>query len=200
MRYPSGISIIETLVAISIGTFILLLTATIFISTSQVQRDLNKQVEVQKDARRAVADIVSVVRKAEPSSSGAYSIVTATTNTLTVYANTDNDTARERVRYFVSSTALYKGVVDPSGTPAAYATSSERITKIASAVYNMRSGVDLFSYFDASYAGVGGGLPQPVSTTAVRAVRVVITLDEDPASTPQALTVQSFISIRNLKE
>jgi type II secretory pathway pseudopilin PulG len=198
--YPRGVTMVETLLAISIGTFILLLAATVFVSTSQTERALSKQVEVQKDARRALADIIAVVRKAETSNAGAYPIVTAATNTLTLFANVDNDTSRERVRYFVSSTALYKGVAQPTGSPATYATSSEQITKIAAAVYNMRSGVDLFSYVDASYTGTQPPLAQPVSTTAVRGVRVRMTLDEDPSSTPTALTVESFIAIRNLKE
>ncbi len=193
-----GMSLLEVSVVVGI-TLVILMGAGTFISLSfKDQKILDDQLYGQREARRIVTEITNVVRTAEASSVGSYPIATATTSTLTLYANIDSDSLRERVRYWVTGTELRRGILKPSGNPLAY-TGTENVTVLAHDVENIVKGIDTFQYFDENYIGTSAPLPFPIVLPNVRMVRVVVQIEKEESRSPVPIRVESITQIRNLK-
>lgn len=194
-----GTSLIEVSVVVGITAIVTLGAASFIILSFRNQRIINDQLFGQKEARRIVAEIVNTVRTAEPSSIGSYAIAEATTSSLTVYANIDKDTLRERIHYWLQGTELKKGVLKPSGNPLSYV-GAEQVTTLAHNVRNTSVGTETFQYFTESYAGSGAGMATPITIPNIRMVKVVIEIERDLNVSPVPLRVESITQIRNLKE
>jgi prepilin-type N-terminal cleavage/methylation domain-containing protein len=193
-----GATLLEVMVAIAI-TAIILLGAGTFLSTSfRNQKILDDQLSGQSEARRIVSEIVNTVRTAETSSVGSYAIATATTSTLTVYANIDNDSFRERVRYWLDGTQLKRGVTKPSGNPLSYS-GPELVTVVTANVENNQKGINTFEYFGESYTGTESPLASPVVVPDIRMVRIVVQIEKEESKSPVPIRVESITHIRNLK-
>lgn len=193
-----GFTLLEALVAISIGSLLIMASAWFFISSLRSSRIVTDQLESQNDGRRFLRQVVNDIRRAQSSSIGAYPIETAGTSTLTLYANIDSDGLIERVRYYLFGNVLRRAVVEPAGSPLAYATSSEAVVAVAHYIANSTS-TPIFTYYDESYVGGGAPLPQPVSTTAVHVITVTLDIEKDPNQSPVPIRVQSTAHVRNLK-
>ncbi len=193
-----GMSLLEVSVVIGI-TLIILMGAGTFIALSfKDQKILDDQLYGQREARRIVTEITNVVRTAESSSVGSYPIATATTSTLTVYANIDEDSLRERVRYWIQGSELRRGILKPSGNPLAY-TGTEQVTVLVHNVENAVKGIDTFQYFTESYTGTGSPMVSPITIPNIRMVKVMVQIEKDQSKSPVPIRVESITQIRNLK-
>ena len=105
------------------------------------------------------------------------------------------DSFKERVRYFLSGTDFKKGVTKPNGLPLIYNLASENIVTLATNVRN----ADTFSYYDQDYGGSSSFMSFPLDVTAIRVVRLKLSIDDDPTRAPMAFEVQTVAEIRNLK-
>ena len=196
-----GVSLLELIFVIGIFSFLTLAAGSFFIRTFQFDRIIGDQLFGQKEGRRIISEIVNVVRTAETSSVGGYPIGVASTSTLTIYANIDSDTLRERVRYWLEGTNLKKGVLKPTGSPLAYS-GQETVTILAQNVRNNSINLPVFQYYDESYTGSGTStaLTIPVSLTSIRMVRVTVEINKQGgAFTSAPLRVESLTHIRNTK-
>lgn len=191
-----GMSIIEMIVAMGIFCLIIGSIMAVYMGTNRYRVIIFEQLQTQAEGRRAVQDFINDVRRANYSSIGAYPIATAGTTTIVFYSDIDGDTFRERVRYFLASGTLRKGVIRPSGTPLTYVTSSEIITDETHSVANTSS---IFFYYNQNYTGTSTPLVQPVTTTDVRLVEIRLVIERDPNKSPVPLYVQTKTAIRNLK-
>ncbi len=193
-----GFSLIEVLVAT--GIFALLITSiiTIYLNSNRTKDIVFEQLITQSEGRQAVQTFINDVRRSTYSSIGAYPIQTANTSSIVFYSDIDGDTMRERIRYFVSSTILQRGIIKATGAPLTYATSSEVITQVAHSVANTSS---LFYYYDQNYIGASTSTPlaQPVDVTAIRLIEIRLILERNPLKSPVPLYVQTKTEIRNLK-
>ncbi len=197
MRHDTrGISMIEVIVAI--GIFLLVIGAIIevFLFSFRSKDIIFEQLAAQGQGRRVVQDFINELRSATYSSIGAYPISQASSTQITFYSNIDKDSNVEKIRYFLSSTTLQRGVTEPSGNPLTYVTSSE-IT--ATLVESVNTSSTIFKYYDQSYAGSGSSLTQPLSISDVRMVELILTLDRDPFKSPVPIQVQAKTALRNLK-
>jgi len=192
---------VEILVALGIFSMLALATAWILIISLRSNKVIWEQLQTQADGRRTLGEIVEVVRKAELSSVGGYPVVTTSPYELSVYANIDEDTLRERVRFFIDANAntLRRGIIKPNGSPLQYNQNNEVLTTLASEVVNDDRGVPAFTYFDESYTGSELALTQPVSSTQVHVVKIQLELERDPTASPEPLHVETTVHIRNLK-
>lgn len=199
-----GFTMVEAVVGIAIFTLLLFGIAALLINGLRSNAVLWEQLATQSDGRKVLREVVDVVRRVESSSVGSYAVETALTDELTVYANVDADTYRERVRFWLDDTVniLYKGVIKPSGNPLTYSSGNEVVTVLARDVVNGDQGQPVFTYFDESYTGNPTSTPlsHPFGVTEVRVVRVQLELEEDPNATPVPLHVESTVHIRNLKQ
>ena len=201
LRRYAGITLIEVLVSLGIFSLLALSVAWILINSIRHNAILWEQLQTQNDGRRVLREVVDVARRAETSSIGSYPLVTTTAYELSLYANIDRDSFRERVRFFANtaSNTLQMGVIKPSGNPLAYSSASETITTIAESVVNDDLNRPIFTYFDDRYTGVESPLSQPVSTTQVAVIRVQLELERDPSASPVPLRVETTVHVRNLK-
>lgn len=194
-----GVSLIEVMVVVGITTIVTLGAATFIILSFRNQRIINDQLFGQKEARRIISEMVNTIRTAESSSIGSYAIAEATTSSLTIYANIDADSLRERIHYWLSGTDLKKGVLKPSGNPLDY-TGAEQITTLAHNIQNNTQGISTFEYFGESYGGSGSSMTPPITIPNVRMVKIAVEIERDLNVSPVPLRVESIIQIRNLKE
>ncbi|MCB9798641.1 hypothetical protein H6758_02860 [Candidatus Nomurabacteria bacterium] len=194
-----GITLLE--IVISVGIFVMLTfsIAYILITTLKSNAIVWDQLQIQNEGRKVIQQVVDEVRRAESSSIGSYAIATSSANDLVFYANIDDDELRERVRFWLDGTVLKRSTVKPSGADLAYNNANAFVVELAHNLTNAADGEAVFEYYDGDYTGSGSGLTQPVSTTAVRAVRVQLNFERAPDKSPEPLRVEAFTSIRNLK-
>ena len=150
------------------------------------------------DARRLLRPMASELRAMLPGEDGRYAIQAATETELTFFSDVDHDGDAERVRYFVESGTLKKGVIQPSGNPIGY-TGSESVAQLIKDVTNSGS-EPVFTFFDSDYNGQGSPLAFPVTIADVRLVKIDITIDKTTLHDPPPVTVSTQVSIRNLKD
>jgi len=198
MQNKKGFTLMELLVALGITTLLLTPIVWMLINGFRHNAVIWEQLKTQNDGRRVLREVVDIVRKAEQSSIGAYSIEKAEANNLIVYANIDNDSLRERVRFWLDGTTIKKNIIKPSGNPLIYS-GDGTTTEIAHDIANIAQGLALFSYYDENYTGTESALVQPVDVTKVRVVKVEFELEMDPSETPEPLRLNSMVQVRNLK-
>ncbi|MBI2122469.1 MAG: hypothetical protein HYT98_05150 [Candidatus Sungbacteria bacterium] len=197
-KLKSGFSVIE----ISVGIFILTLMGIAVYSFQKDVFSLNRIISgsltAQDEARRALKSMSAEIRTASPSSLGAYALVQTATSSFTFYSDIDDDSFKERVRYFLDSTTLKKGVIKPSGAPLTYNPANEIISEIVHDAINATTSI--FSYYDTDYDGTTQPLAEPIDIAAVRLVKITVAIDKDPQTPPGPMTFTIQVSIRNLKD
>lgn len=195
-----GVSLIEVLVAISIFAILMVGITALYLSSVRTKDIVYEQLLTQSEGRRAVQNFINDVRRATYSSIGAYPVQTAGTSTIIFYSDIDADTYRERIRYFVATGTLKRGVTRVSGTPLTYVTSTEVITEMAHSIVTPPT-TSVFYYYDQNYTGSATSTPlsQPVNISNVRLVEIRLIIERDPFKSPTPLYVQTKTEIRNLK-
>lgn len=200
MLNERGISLIEVLVGISMFALLLVGITALYLSSVREKDIVFEQLLTQSEGRRAVQNFINDVRRATYSSIGAYPLQTAGTSTIIFYSDIDADTYRERIRYFVATGTLKRGVTRATGSPLTYVTSTEVITEMAHSIVTSPTG-SIFYYYDQNYTGGATSTPltQPVNVSTVRLVEIRLTIERDPFKSPVPLYVQTKTEIRNLK-
>ncbi|OGH71846.1 MAG: hypothetical protein A3I93_00610 [Candidatus Magasanikbacteria bacterium RIFCSPLOWO2_02_FULL_43_22] len=193
-----GFTIVELSVALGISAMIAITVVWLIIDGLRYSDIIFGQLQTQNDGRKVLQQVVDVVRKAEESSIGGYPLAEAGDYELIVYANVDDDSLRERVRFWLDGTTLKKGVIKPSGSPLSYS-GAEQTVEIAHSVVNFEESEPVFLYYDEDYTGTEAALVQPIDEVDARMIRVRLELEEDPTESPVPLEVESAAMIRNLK-
>ncbi len=191
-----GFTTLEIVVALGIFLLILIPAMDFLQSIFSSQQMMSLSLTSQKESRAALENLVKEARNASASSIGSYMISEASSTSFTFYSDIDNDTYRERVRYFVSGSNFNKGVIKPSGNPLSYNVGSEVITTL---VHDLTAGQQPFTYYNETYNGTGGALAQPVNVLDVRLVKVKLNIDQKANRSPEPLTEETQVEIRNLK-
>ncbi|KKR34915.1 MAG: hypothetical protein UT67_C0005G0027 [Candidatus Magasanikbacteria bacterium GW2011_GWA2_40_10] len=192
-----GFSLLEAIVAV--GIFVLLISAVVavFLFSWRGNAVVWEQLSTQNEGRKATQDFSNELREATASSIGAYAIESATNTQIVFYSNIDEDSFVERIRYFVSSTLLKKGVIKPTGNPLTYNSSTESLTTVANDIANGATSV--FSYYSSSFTGAGSPLSGAIDVTQIRIVKISLKLEEDPNLSPVPFYIESKVMVRNLK-
>ena len=194
----SGFSIIEAVVAISILALVGIAIFTFQKDVFSLNRIFSQSIVSQEEVRRALKDMSAEIRAASPSSIGAYALAETSTSSFIFYSNIDDDSFKERIRYFLDGTVLKKGVTKPAGDPLTYNPASETISDVVRDIAN--GATALFSYYDTAYDGTTQPLAEPVDVSAVRLVKITIVVDRNPLAPPNPITLTTQISMRNLKD
>jgi len=199
LKTKKGFTLIELLVAIAISSLIIMAVSWILITSLRSNTVIWEQLATQNEGRKVLQQVVDDVRRAEESSVGGFSIVSADEYEFIFYANIDSDSARERVRFWLENQIVKKGVIKPTGTPLTYNLENEQVVELAHNVKNAEENDPFFTYYDENYSGSEDPLPDPVSVSDVRVVRVQLELENDPTKSPVPLHVESVVQVRNLK-
>lgn len=188
---------VEVLVAIGLMAGIVVSIVAIFSYSLKSNKIIWEQLETQNQGRAVVQVFSKELRMATVSSLGAYPLAEASSTQIIFYADLDNDSLREKVRYFIQGDIFKKGVTKPTGNPLAYLEANEVITDMA---YDVDvSGDPTFSYYDEDFTGSGIPLTHPVNISLVRAVKISLKLEEDPYASPVPFHIETKVNIRNLK-
>jgi type II secretory pathway component PulJ len=199
LKSGAGFTLIEILVVLfgfsliawgAIGLY-----SNIFTSSSQ-QNALLGDADL---ARKLVFQIASELRNGQTGGNGAYVLDTAATSTIIFYSpNADTDSVVERVRYYVKSGKLYKGVTQYSG--GTYNTSTEATNMVMD---NLANGANpVFYYYDGSYTGSSTqtSLSQPINVTQVKFVQINLQIyNKGGVKNTNTYSVTASAAIRNLK-
>jgi len=194
-----GVTLIELIVAVAVTT--LLLTGIYQINTKifSIGGYLTTSLEEQGQIRKALKEMVPEIRSASQSSTGSYPIALASSSALTFYSDVDEDGTRERLRYFISTSTLWRGYLRATGSPATYDSSLEVVTAIVRNVVSSTT-APLFQYYDKNFTGTSTALVQPVDPLIIRLIKITIIADANPSKPPPAHTGTTQVVIRNLKD
>lgn len=191
-----GFTLVEVVVSLAIFTLVIGGIVAILLFSLRSKTLVFNELAAQGEARRLVQNFTAELRAARPSSLGSYPLTTASTTEIVFYSNLDSDALVERVRYYLASSTLYRGVIKPSGNPLVYVTSTEQVASVAGSV--LAAGSPIFSYYDSSYRNSSSTpLAVPVAITAVRLVRLVIIIDGDPNRPPAPVRFETVVMPRN---
>lgn len=193
-----GVTLVELIIVIGILAGVVGLVSSFQAGVFKMNRLFGEGIDVSFEGNRVVKDLIQTVRPLSPSVQGAYPIETAATSTFTFFSDVDRDGVAERVRYYLASTTLKKGVTEPSGVPASYNPANETSIEIAHYVRNSAT-TSIFLYYDRNYMGTTTPLTYPINLSQVRHVRIYLILDKNDESPPPFI-VTTGATFRNLKD
>lgn len=198
-RQFSGFTLIEVIVTVAIFSLIaygtLALVSNLFTSSSKQSGLLS----ASDQARKTAFWLTNELRNASVSNTGAYSLAEASAQQLAFYSNIDGGADIERIRYFVSGQALYKGILKPSGSPLAYNPANETVSLVQSDLGN--GATPVFYYYDENYNGASDNyLVQPVNINSVRLVKMELkVINIGGITNASTYSVVARAAVRNLK-
>lgn len=199
LKIRSGFSLVEVLVVIGIGSLLVFVITSFSDNLSVLKNIVGQKLQSRSDVEQTLQIMTTEIRSAGPSSLGAYAIDSASTSSFVFYSDIDKDGLFERVRYFVGTSTVQKGVVKPAGNPLVYATSTETVTTVIDNVTFPSSSQPLFGYYDSSYTGTQPQLPSPIDLTKVRIIQISLYVDISTSTAPKSEFFTTTVGMRNLK-
>lgn len=194
-----GFSLFEVLIVMAIFTGILFVVVGFRGNIQSLENLLSQRLQSRQDIEQSMQILETEIRSAGQSSLGAYPIDAASTSSLTFYSDIDKDTLAEKVRYFLSTSTIRKGVIKPSGNPLVYAVASETLATVVQNIVLTSSSVPIFQYYNSAYTGTQAPLTSPIDTTAIRLIQISISADIKASSSPKAEFFTNTMTIRNLR-
>jgi type II secretory pathway pseudopilin PulG len=193
-----GMTLTETLVALSIFIIIMVVVGTFQVNVFSYQKSVSGSFQTAQDAQVLLKVIMKEIRSITPSANGAYPIESVSTSSIVFYSDSNGDGIVEKYTYTLIGSSLFKAVIIPTGTPAVYNIASQSTTTL---VTNIRNGSSLpmFQYYDENFDGSTSELTYPISIPLIRTIKVTLNLDVDPNRSPLPLSYSSIIQLRNLK-
>lgn len=199
MINSKGFTLIELLVVIAITSLLIFdissLVGSIF-TNSQQQISSSANVDY---AMNLTSKFTNEIRNASMGNDGAFSLGLASNSEIIFYSSAyTTGSNANRIHYWLSNNTLYKGIVEPTGSPLTYNLASEKVTTAQVDLVNGLTPV--FYYYNGDYNGNTTALSQPVNINQVKFVRInLIILKKVSQGSASNFTVSSGASIRNLK-
>ncbi len=197
-KYDSGMTLVEVLVTLSIFVAIMLAVATFEYNVITYPKIVSGSLQTAQDTQILLKTMLREMRTMQQGANGAYPLLAAGTSTISFFADADNNGNIEEITYFIASSSIYRGIIQPAGNPVIYNGANQVNMMIATNVRN-GSSTPLFQYFDTNYNGTSSPLTLPVTATTVRLVKINLTLDVDINRSPTPMTYTVQASLRNIK-
>jgi prepilin-type N-terminal cleavage/methylation domain-containing protein len=193
-----GFSLIEIIIVVAIASSVVIVVSNLSGNVTLLNNLVSQELQSKSDISQTLQIMTSDIRSAGPSANGAFPIDSASTSSFSFYSDSNKDGRTERLRYFVSSSSIYRGIIQPTGTPATYPTSTEiAIALIDNLV--LQTSTPLFSYYDANYTGTQPAMTSTVDVSQIRLVGVSFYADTKPQQSPGAQYFSIFVDVRNLR-
>lgn len=195
-RGAAGFTLVEAVMTAAIMAIVAGAVGILARDVFSLRSSLSGALTTQASASRILRPFAGDVRSAQPSETGAFPVAQAATSSLTLYADTDHDGVVERVQYFVDAGAFKRAISEPVGNPAIYGAAAT-----STLVEGVIASSTIFLYYPQGYDGTAStsALSFPVSPADVRAVRVSLSVDPDPARPPGPVPMNTAATIRNLR-
>ncbi len=191
----AGMTLLETIIYIAIFSFSMVVISNALITFYQTNRYTLEQINQLDSARIGLNSMVTSLREAAYSASGAYPLEAVDVNNITFYSDIDGDGTIERVRYFLSGNNFQRGIIKPVGIPSVYNSGSEIITTVAQYVRNAENNVNIFTYYDTT----GAQMNSPFVLINIRWIQIKLVVNVNPATMPNEFTLRTSATLRNLK-
>ncbi len=193
-----GFTLAETLVVIFVSGILMMGTTLLMKNILTFSKQQGLVLNNIDQAKRVANTFMNELRNGAYGINGAYPVASAGDTQIIFFSTSPKGNGVvSKVRYYISSGALYKGVTDPSGNPLSY-NGTEVITKL---ITDMSLGVSpLFYYYDGNYNGSGNPITQPVNINQVKFIKMnLIVLKQAAAASTSTFTISGGAAIRNLK-
>lgn len=196
----SGFTLIEVLIAVGILSGLILAVSFFGLDIFEFQLFLGDTFIVQNEINITLVSMGVDIRGMGPSDNGSYPMESASSGSLVFFSDIDGDGSFERIRYFVSNGSLNRGIIEPTGNPAAYFPVDEVVKELVhDVILPPIAGQPLFSYFDRNFDGSQPAMPEPIDINQVRLVRATITADKSPQDLQGRINYSATMLIRNLR-
>lgn len=201
-RFLSGVTLIELLIAIAVIGIVMQGFTLLFIRTWNTNRFILEMGLASAMAQRANNKLIIDLRGIQQSDHGAFPIVEATSSSLTIYSDIEDDGVVERVRYYLdqASDQLRVGITNPTTTqPVTYPTGDQETRVLARYVVNSTT-EPVFYYYNDDYPGdtTNNPLTLPTSLANIQLVKIRLLINIDPNRAPNNISTESFVDLRNL--
>lgn len=191
----SGFTLVEILFVVSIFVIVSIVMGAFARNTWIYNSFVSSSFNSLNAGRNTLKTMVAEIRTASSGNDGAYAVSAASATSFTIYSDIDDDSLKEKVRYFLNGTNLQRGVIRPTGSPLGYS-GTEVITTLIPNVTNST----IFEYYDKNYDGTTAPLSSPVQIPSVRLVKITVTVDDNPNKQPSPITLTSQVTLRNIKD
>lgn len=194
-----GFTLVEIVVAVAIVAIIVSVMAAFLVYYFGSYRFSFEGLATVGQAQGGLKRMIRELREARIADNGAWPIVEAIDNSLIFYADVTDDGKVDRVRYFLESEKLKRGVIEPSGSPTSYLSVNEKLAVIADNVVNSAS-EPLFGYFNGDWPV--DKTTNPISNNRIsstRYVKVHVKIDLGSVGGAGAFDLISGVMIRSLK-
>lgn len=194
----NGFTLAEVLVVIFITSLLMLGVTAIIVF---VFRNYREQIQALGNVYQLT--LVSLrfaneLRNASTGNDGSYAINQAAAQQFIFYSSYGaTGPVVDRIRYFLSGTTLYKGIVAPTGSPLSYKLASETVLPVQAYVANGSSPV--FYYYDGNYGGTTSPMVQPVNVNNVKYVTINLSVITNPEVSSSTYPFVVGATLRNLK-
>src|SRR3989344_6444560 len=196
-----GFSLVEVVIVVAVAAGIFFVVSSLRGNVSNLENIINQKLQSRQDIDQTLQIMITDIRSAGASSQGAYPIVSASTSSFVFFSDYDQDGIFERIRYSLATSTLERGIIEPTGDPLSYTTSSKVVTTvIEDIIIAATTSLNVFEYFDSSYTGDGNSLSSTVDVAPIRAVKVTIYSDIAPGQAPKPVLFTNAVTIRNLRE
>ena len=195
-----GITIIEIVISIFIISILIPVVSYLLITVLQNPNQETMSMDNIAQAETVTSRFADEIRNSTTGNDGSYAINQAGASQIIFYSNFgDSGPVVSRIRYYLSGNTLYKGVVNPTGSPLSYNIASEIVSPVMSGVLNGSN--DVFDYYDGNYNGTGSALSQPVNVNQIRFITMDLMIKNQTSSQSTGnFPITSGAAIRNLKD
>ena len=198
-RTEDGFTLMEAVITVAIYSLLFWGANTLFTAVINSPKQQLTSAGNVDQARRVLANFTNEIRNSAVGSDGSYQLNQAG-DTQIIFYTTYKATGGivNRVRYYLSGSSLFKGVVTPTGSPLSYNLGTEVITQVQSNLSN--GSTPIFYYYDDTYSGTTSALAQPVNVTQVKFVKInLIVKNQESKTDATTTTIDGAAAIRSLK-
>lgn len=186
-------TLVEAVIWIAMFTIIMVSLMSTLLYFYHTNHYALEEASAISSGQRGIDDLVRTLREASYSSNGAYPIVAIGPTQITLYSDINADPRVEQVTYRIQGNSLYEDVVEPTGNPPVYGTSTST-SDISDYVRNVVQGITAFTYYDKN----GVQISNYNNIADVRFVSVNLIIDVNADDQPGQLTLRSSAALRNL--
>ena len=191
-----GFTLVEVILVIFILTLLVLGVTTLVVAIFQNSRQQTRVLGDIFQSTLLSVNFANELRNASMGSDGSYPLNQAGDSQLIFYSSFGTSTV-QRIRYYLATTTLYKGVVSPTGNPPVYNFSSEIVRPIQADVAS--GSKPIFYYYDGNYSGTSTALAQPVNINQVKFVGISVPILRQAEISTSTYPINIGATIRSLK-